>query len=73
MIPNDADLEMARLTDIANGLSNARRAGHCSHESRQGDGDPWNPSGKSKCTDCGKEGTWESLDEDRNEIIMEWT
>ena len=74
--PNDADIEMARMTEIANGLANARKAGHCSHEKRS--------KGMShvygafmptlwKCDDCGKSGTWDELDEERREILIEWT
>lgn len=73
---NDADLQTARLTGIANGLAKARKAGHCSHERRSkgmthvyGAFMPtlW------KCDDCGKAGTWDELDEERREILIEWT
>ena len=69
--PNDADIEMARMTEIANGLANAKKAGHCSHEKRDKvlviNLVVW------KCDDCGKVGTWAELDEERREILIEWT
>ena len=68
---NDADMQMARCTDIANGLANARKAGHCSHEKR--DVLPNTKATLWKCADCGKHGTRAELDEDRREILIEWT
>ena len=71
MIPNDIDIETGRLHEIANGLANARKAGHCSHESFT-----WAKGmlpKQWKCDDCGKVGTWDELDEDRKEILIEWT
>ena len=80
MIPNDIDIETGRLHEIANGLANARKAGHCSHEKREmrvlfvQQGDNGGSDGeKTACLDCGKVGTWAELDEDRKEILIEWT
>tara|TARA_Y100000004_G_scaffold49359_1_gene54371 strand:+ start:36 stop:263 length:228 start_codon:yes stop_codon:yes gene_type:complete len=70
---NDTDLQLNRLEQIAQGLSNAKRNGICSHERRQGEGDPFNTSGKSVCLDCGKLATWEELDNDRAETLIQWT
>lgn len=71
--PNDADIEMARMTEVANGLANARKAGHCSHEKR--DKVLYTPGVVTywKCDDCGKVGTWAELEEERREILIEWT
>ena len=73
---NDADMQMARCTSVAKGLANARKAGHCSHEKREmrvGSMLNDEPPYKTTCLDCGKVGTWAELDEDRREILIEWT
>ena len=78
--PNDADIEMARMTEIANGLANAKKAGHCSHEKRSSlPSLPVREDGRVilgqsyRCDDCEKVGTWEELGEERREILIEWT
>ena len=70
---NDFDIQTNRLGQIARGLSKARANGQCSHERRRGEGDPFNQQGASSCLDCGKKATWESLEEDRSEVLIEWT
>ena len=75
--PNDADIEMARMTEVANGLANAKKAGHCSHENRS-KGSCGCHGGLMfttlwKCDDCLKCGTWKELEEERREILIEWT
>ena len=72
-LPNDADLQTARLTGIANGLAKARKAGHCSHGRWEGDGGPWNPAGEAVCLECGKKAVWEILEDERRELLIEWT
>jgi hypothetical protein len=74
----DADMQMARCANIAKGLANARKSGVCSHERLEGELHPRaklinNYIPKYRCPDCGKGGTWESLDEDRREVLIEWT
>jgi hypothetical protein len=73
---NDVDIEMARCTSIAKGLANARKAGHCSHEKRRRPMShvygAFMPT-QWRCDDCGKVSTWAELDEDRREILIEWT
>jgi len=73
----DADIETARMHGIAKGLVNARKAGKCSHERRQGIGNaPYlinNKKAKYKCLDCSKESTWDELEDERREILIEWT
>ena len=69
----DADITTARCVEVAKGLAKARKAGECSHEKwdkvlhTPGVVTYW------KCDDCGKVGTWAELDEDRREILIEWT
>tara|TARA_R100001463_G_scaffold78933_1_gene133362 strand:+ start:220 stop:447 length:228 start_codon:yes stop_codon:yes gene_type:complete len=70
---NHIDQQVSRIELIASGLNKARRRGVCSHESRQGKGDPINVNGESTCTDCGKKATWEILDQDRIEVLQAWT
>jgi len=74
----DADIETARMTGTAKGLAKARKAGECSHERRQGELHPAanlinNHQSKYKCLDCGKKATWVELEEDRREVLIEWT
>tara|TARA_Y100000310_G_scaffold344260_1_gene456047 strand:- start:1209 stop:1442 length:234 start_codon:yes stop_codon:yes gene_type:complete len=74
----DADIETGRMIEIARGLANARRAGHCSHERRQGELRPDaklinNHKPKYICLECGKKATWAELDEERREVLIEWT
>jgi hypothetical protein len=73
-----ADFETARMHGVANGLSKARKAGECSHERRQGELHPAanlinSHKPKFKCLDCGKQATWDEMEEDRREILIEWT
>ena len=75
---NYADQQAARMESIARGLANARRAGLCSHENLQTELNPGakiigNYSPPTKCLDCGKVATWEELEEERQEILQEWT
>ena len=74
----DADIETARMTGIAKGLAKARKAGECSHERRQGELHPHakligNYKPKYECLDCGKKATWDELEEERREVLIEWT
>ncbi len=70
----DADMQMARCADVAKGLANARKNGVCSHESRTQIA-RWKKHWPEEwqCNDCDKVGTWESLEEDRREVLIEWT
>ena len=74
MTTNDADMQMARCANVAKGLANARKNGVCSHERRTKVA-TWEKSWSAEweCDDCHKAGTWESLDEDRREVLIEWT
>ena len=72
----DADIMTARMTGIAKGLAKARKAGKCSHERRQGEGTTLTNNVSSSpftCLDCGKKATWDELDEERREVLIEWT
>ena len=67
----DVDMQMARCASVANGLANARKHGVCSHERRHGVFG--GPQPIFQCEDCGKMETWESLEDDRREVLIEWT
>ena len=74
----DADIMTARCVAVAKGLAKARKAGECSHERRQGELHPaakliGNHQSKYECLDCGKKATWGELEEDRREVLIEWT
>ena len=67
---NDADLLTLQLESKARQISQLRRKGFCTHERRQGNGDPANETGKSTCLECGKVSTWEGLEDERRELLM---
>ena len=68
----------ARMDEIAAGLKRARAAGHCSHEKREEydwvtcDGG-YEIAVQATCTECGKTATWDELEDDRKELIEDWT
>ena len=70
-VMNDADMQMARCASVARGLETARKRGVCSHERRHGVFG--GPQPIFQCEDCGKMETWESLEDDRREVLIEWT
>jgi len=65
----DADYDMAELTRQGNIAYDLKKKGICLHGRRQGPGFCSNPQGDSKCLDCGKKGTWEQLDWDRDNYL----
>lgn len=64
---NDIDIQMNEAINTANGLANARKHGICAHGWRQGKGN------NVKCLDCGKIASEEELNEERREVLIEWT
>lgn len=46
---NDADFEMAALTEAANAAHRSRKAGKCPHTSTEN-----GPSGQRKCSECAR-------------------